>query len=317
MVIILTGPDTFRSHERLVQLRDAFKQKYDQAGLNTVLLEADAMTAPQLRDACQSGGLFASRRMVIINNYEKKKASVTPVMMTELLAPYQKSETPIVVIRELLTISTEYRRTPPVSALKIPSAKVELFPARTPRELEQWLIKTATQRHGSLSATAAQRLVATVGNDSWTLDRELEKILTHCAGRPVTNEDIAALTNQQITSDVFALADAFGQRRAADALHFLRRELAFGTHPLQLLAILRKHVENLIQVASLDQPTAAQVQAELGLHPFVAKKLIAQCAHTDRQTWVHIHDGLVAIDRDLKSTPLDLESLVTALIRPA
>src|SRR5438552_3695231 len=62
MVILLSGPDTFRSQRRFVQLRDAFRSKHDPSGMSMVVLDAAEADGPAVRSAVTTQGFFSSKR---------------------------------------------------------------------------------------------------------------------------------------------------------------------------------------------------------------------------------------------------------------
>ncbi len=309
MVILLVGPDSFRSLQRLRQLRQAFRDKHDPTGFNTVSLDGDGVTLAALRDALMSGGLFSSRRMVIIDPYVAKRGGIKPDRLVETLRPFLDHET-IVIIREVTSAPTDRRRAPKAS-LNIPKAKVETFPELTVPQAEKWVAEVVKQAKGKMVPAVIRFFVATVGTDTWKLHQEIEKILTYVAGTEITQETVAQLTTGQLTSDVFALLDAIGQRRPRLAATFIQRELQSGTHPLALVSTIRRHLETLANVQALLPATPASVARELTIHPFVAQKAAAQAKNFTRTELVAAHDGLVKIDRQLKTTPLDGETLLT------
>ena len=53
---------------------------------------------------------------------------------------------------------------------------------------------------------------------------------------------------------------------------------------------------------------------ELGLHPYVAQKALAQSKAFTRSRLVSWHDDLVEIEYQLKSAPVDVETLMMKLL---
>jgi len=325
VIIHLTGPDTYRSHARFHQLRDAFLAKHDQRGYNTVVLDGLTATKDEIRAAVTSGGLFATKTFVAINGYETAGAVCSAADLITILEPLVKSQDVVVVVREVGKSSATKKpargkkATTPKAALKIFGAKLEQFPILSAVETKTWITKEAQQRGGTLTAGVAEQLAAATDNDSWRLAMELEKVLLYAGERPVTTEDVAAMVISPASSDIFGLTDAIGGRQRARALHLLQQELASGVHPLALIAMIARHLRNLRQVqrAAEEGMPQGRMATELGLHPFVVQKALAQSKKFTADDLRRWHRQLVETDFKLKSTPLDAEAMLDVLVAGA
>lgn len=316
MVILLTGPDTFRSRRRLHQLRDAFRTKHDPSGLNIVALDGLTATAEEVRSAVQSTGFFSTKRFVVVDGWQAA-AACSAKALSDVLVPLVESKDIIIVVLEDVapaakrTTKKRGKGTKTVTkddGLDIPGAKIEPFPRLDASELARWAMRETKELGATLSPALANQLVAVCENDSWRVAQEVAKLALFAGVRPISVEDLDALTAKAEVSDIFSLTDAIGQRQHGRALALLHRELEAGTHPLTLVAVLANHLLTLYRVkTAAPGPDLAQ---RLGLHPYVAQKASAQAkAFTPDELRALYHD-LVEIDLALKSTPLDAESLL-------
>lgn len=323
MVIHLTGPDTFRSHRRLQQLRQAFRDKFDPHGFNTVTVDGQTATVEELRTAIQTAGFFSKERFVAIDDYVAVGAACPPAKMLEVIEPVLENKETVVVIRELAgetkvkkstSRKTAKKTTAAKQSLSVNDAKAEEFPLLAPAELATWVLKEAMTRGGSIGRPAAQTLVILCQNDLWRINSELDKLLSYADGREIIGTDVAAMVKSPYASDIFGLLDAIGQRRSAAAVKLLHNELQSGTHPLALISTLANHVRTLLLVGGAPNQNSPALATSLGLHPFVVKKALVQTKLFAPQTLRDWHHQLITIDFQLKSTVLDAETLLDVLL---
>jgi DNA polymerase-3 subunit delta len=101
-------------------------------------------------------------------------------------------------------------------------ALVRLFAVPKGGRLVDWIVERARELGGEISPRAAAKLAGQVGADLWTLDRELDKLLTYVNfERAIDMEDVQLLAIEEYQEPVFALVDAVGNRdRKAAVFHF-------------------------------------------------------------------------------------------------
>lgn len=321
MVIHLTGPDTYRSHQRFNQLREAFRAKHDRQGFSTLIVDATTAKLEDVRTALATAGFLSAKRFVGINHYDlKANATLDPTQLAALLTPLTKADEVIIVVREL-TATPAKRPTKKAAAkkkaeLRITGAKVEEFPAMSDSALVTWVARQAKAAGAAIDRSAAERLVMACEQDTWRIASELAKLADYVGRRPITVKDVEAMVVTPYASDIFALTDALGNRQPGRALQLLHRELAAGTHPLVLITMFGRHLHNLITVkaaltAGLPPRTLPQ---RLNLHPFVVQKATAQARQFSLEHLKVIHHRLVMIDYDLKTSPLEAEALLDLLL---
>ncbi len=323
MIIHLTGADTYRSSRRLAELRAAFIAKHDPQAYNTVTLDGTTTTTTEIQQALSATGFFAAKRFVVLDRYDPAVVSVTD--LNKILQPVTKTTSDvIVVIRDMLGAAaksaarrrpagkkTTPKKTIP-STVEFSDEKREEFPQLSAAQAVTWAIKEAQRLGGKIAAPAAERLVALCGDDPWHRATELEKLVLHAGGAPVTVADVEAFVHSDYSSDIFALTDALGQRQTARALELLHRELASGMSEFALVSTLASHIRNLWLVKQAHERGVAPsaIAAETVLHPFVVQKALAQAKLFSVATLSALHHNLLHIDHDLKTSPLDAETLL-------
>lgn len=327
MIIHLTGADTYRSAKRLAELRAAFVAKHDPRNLNVVMIDGETAKVADIKNAVTATGMFATKRFVVVDRY-LPDGPTKPEELGEILTPLAgKDHDVIVIVRDTIVDGEPATRRPRTTTKKpskktatgsfvIPGEKREVFSQLTPTQTAAWIGAEIQAHQAVFEPAAVQRLVALGNNDSWRIATELEKLIAFGGEKPVTVADVESMVISENSSDIFALTDALGQRNAARALALLQREFSAGTNEFSLIATLAGHLRTLYNVKLAQQrgSNPATMASELAIHPFVLQKAASQTARFSTDELRDLHHRLVTIDHDLKTSPLDAETLLDMLM---
>jgi len=173
--------------------------------------------------------------------------------------------------------------------------------------LSAWIVKRLEQYGGSIERRAISILIQQVGQDLYALDNECAKLATYVGGsRPITERDIAALTQYVPESSIFEIVEALGKGDSKTALTLMHRSIErFGESPLGILAMINRQFRQLILVReALDDPSceAALRQAEefKALPEFVLNKLREQARRFPMSELERIYRHLLEVDYNIK-----------------
>lgn len=175
-----------------------------------------------------------------------------------------------------------------------------------------WLAGWITKRVESYGSTIERRAVAIlaqqVGQDLYALDNECAKLAAYVGtSRPITEKDIAALTQYLPEASIFDITDALGKGDAKTALTLMHRSIErFGESPLGILAMINRQFRLLIQVReAVDDPRleAALRNAEdfKSTPDFVLKKLREQAQRFPLAELERIYRHLLDVDYGIKT----------------
>ena len=140
--------------------------------------------------------------------------------------------------------------------------QVEERPAPRRGELRGWITGHAARIGLKIETRAAHVLAERIGGGIWETDvergemtriadSELRKLATYAGERPITVEDVEALTTDTRPASVFAITNAVDRREPAAAATALKRALDEGQPGLRILASLAGRVSDLIAVRDL------------------------------------------------------------------
>ncbi len=193
----------------------------------------------------------------------------------DLIAEYLRSPAPdscLALVGEKLPSNDPLRK-----AVTVVGDVLE-FQAPKAAELPNWVVRETRKLGGQIEAAAARSLVQRVGDDQRLLMREIEKLTTFRGRGQIRVEDIELMCNRTVEAKVFDMVDAVASRRPAFVFVSLEELYAAGEKPTGLLFRVLRHFQHLSKAVALREEgfSPSQIQAELGLKPYPAKKVVQQ-----------------------------------------
>ncbi len=131
---------------------------------------------------------------------------------------------------------------------------------------------------------------------------------------------IDLLVRTEAHEDIFAFLDALSSGKPTTALKKLSDERLAGTDDFQLFGMLLRQIRLLLQVRSMiDQMPAVtkQVAQALGMHPFVAQKMLTEVRSWSSMRLERIHGLAGKLDKAMKTglaPELSVDRLVAAFL---
>ncbi len=307
MIIFVYGEDTFRVQEKVKTLREAFVKKFDPTSLNISVFpssESDELDPAAVLQAARSMPFLSPKRLVIVQGLFDALRKETEKIWKEGLA--EISDSTVCIMVESQEINTVEKHSL-FKHLKEKATDIHVYPLPllSGAELARFATARVRERGGTIGREALQGLLERVGEDSWQLDQEIAKLAAFAGGKMITAEMVEKLVSPSFEGEIFALMDAVSQKRASDALRKLQIERAAGANDIYLLTMLARQVRLLIGArAVLDEnpsATSQTVAQELGIHPFVAGKVLAQARGFTLASLREAHEALFRFDAAMKS----------------
>ncbi|MEK7539742.1 MAG: DNA polymerase III subunit delta [Patescibacteria group bacterium] len=293
MILSLIGVNSFQRTQRLRVLRRGFVQKYDHAGFNIQEFVGKEMTEDDFRRTASTGGLFATKRLVI---WHDPFAALQEVRdgVARLMSMLTEDAVVILVLDALPKKKDDL-----VDLIK--KNKQELFPSLSVQESIAWITQVAGQAGVQIETAAAKYLAEVAGGDLWLAYNEIQKLASRL--RHIQLADLKQDFPDPTTDTVFAFTDALTARHAARTLQLMHQQLADGLSPFQLLAMVSRQLSILAQ---LKETGGEGTQ----LHPFVIKKNLSLAKQLSAQTLFDARQRLLEDEVKIKTGQVDA---VTAL----
>ncbi len=307
------------------------------AEMNTTRMEPKGLSLAALRAASLTAPFLARRRLVLLDGFlsslstrkgksageapdESDSASGSASDRKELLKEFLGFLPEIPATTALVLVE---RHSLPATHAVLKWAEehpalafVRAFVPPKGSALPGWIVARAKAEGGEFTPPAAQMLASVVGDDLRLLAQEIVKLLTHANfSRPVTPEDIAALTPESVVSNIFDMVDSIGNRDGARAMRLLRKTMEQGNVGGVFAMIVRQFRLLLLAREALDGGTpAAQLASALAVHPYVAQKLAGQARNFRLAALEDLYRRLRDIDDEVKSGRIELETAMEALV---
>jgi DNA polymerase III subunit delta len=206
----------------------------------------------------------------------------------------------------------EGRKTPlqnnPLFTALAAKAEVRAFPTLRGIGLSQWIQSRVNQKGGSISRQGVTLLMDFIGGDLHSMSNEINKLVAYTAGRQIEEKDIRMVVSASQEADIFAMVDAILDRKSGPAEQILQKLLQNGVVPPQILALLARQVQMMIQVKDLKglKKAGSEIQAKIGIfNSFAYEKIAARAERYSPDRLKEIYQSLLETDLALKTGKMD------------
>ncbi len=177
-------------------------------------------------------------------------------------------------------------------------------------------IKTRAATVGlKLEGRAATVVADLIGNDTWKLANELDKLSAYADGQPVTESDVREIVAPTRELPPWDILDPVVEGRGAQALKALRMVLEH-MFPLAVMAMIQRAYRQLaIAREMLDSGASnADIGQCVWLRGFPLEKLIDQASSHTAEAIRSAYARMVQADVDVKTGVFDLELSLELLV---
>ncbi|MFQ5426773.1 MAG: DNA polymerase III subunit delta [Gaiellales bacterium] len=186
-----------------------------------------------------------------------------------------------------------------------------------------WVQAQFDHEGAEVDREAAGALVAAVGEDTFALRNEVDKLTTWARGGRISSADVIALAADSYETSDFALGDAWGARETAGALEACERLVEHrGADPFLVALRLGGQIARVRTAQALVDGDAStkDVMESLGVKEYPAKKAIGYARSYTREELDEAALALAALDVGLKggsrlAATLQLERAVLDALR--
>lgn len=326
MIIFLYGPDTFRSRQKLKQVKEKFIKEVDKSALNIEILDGQKLEVQEFEKAVSSPPFLAKKRMVIIEDLISKNRGQK--IQKEILEALKKDSLKDTVIIFWESEPAAGKKSRP----KISAKRSSLLLSRLKKEklaqefnllgqsaVYRWTGREIAARGGKIKPAALKLLTDLVGNDLWQMNSEIEKLIAFVKNKEIDVPDIENLVKNKLDEDIFKLTDALGLKNKSLALKLISDQLKSGTAPTALLSKIIWQFKNLLLVKGFIEKNGQgysnqRLGFQVGLHPFVIQKTSRQIGNHDLNNLKKIYNHLLKIDFQIKTSQAEPEVLFDLLV---
>jgi len=313
MLILLHGPNSFASRQKLNNLTEQFKRQRDPNGNNVVFLDGEKLTIDELNSKTATQSLLAEKRLIIVSDlFSHKKEDLFKNLLVYLENFAKHNDNSIIFYEGLELDSIKFGKK------KLTVARKKLFEFLSKQkysekffnlnstQLQQWLESILATYKVRADKRDLQNLLTTVGDDQWLLNGEINKLIHFALAQnkdKIDASDIKTLTNTGISDNIFALTDAISNNNQALFFALLEDQVDTGTSAQQIINMLIRQFKIILQIKEmlLMEKNLNEIVAETKLHPFVIKKTAAQTRNFNINYLKNTVASLVDIDYKIKT----------------
>lgn len=325
MIIFIYGEDTFRSRQKLKELKDKFIKDVDPSGNSVISLVGNNLTMADLSEAIGARSLFVRKRLVIIENvFANQGEKLLEKFYDYLKKQVGKKEN----ADDNIIIFWDETSGAKLSANKLfkylsEQKYAQNFKKLSNTETAAWIKKEVAARGAKIKPQAILSLASMFSGDLWQLNSEIDKLINHQQAQLladsealISEDDVELLCRGNVDANIFAFADAISNKNKASAMKLLEQELEAGVAEQYLLTMIIRQFRILLQIkeAAASGATTRKIASQLHLHPFVLQKSLAQINGFTMQSLKNIFSSLVEIDKKTKTGQADFKSAISLLI---
>lgn len=310
MIIFLFGEDSFRSNEKLAEIKNKFLEKNKEGTSLFVFDFAEKeWNIQEIILHISSVGLFSSKKLAIIKNIISGKKDFENEKLEKLLKIEAKKEKSDLIL--IFWEGGKIKKSDKLYKLLQKIAKCQEFELLEGAKLRNWVIgeiRKIGEENISISSSAIEKLIVFVGNDLNLLSREIEKLAVYKNKGEISGEDVDSLVKSKIDTDIFKTVDALARGDKKTALKTLHDHLDSGEDPFYLLSMYFYQFRNLVKVKPLAEKnmSPAEISSKLKMHPFVARKSVEQARNFSWEKLKSLYKTLCEIDFESKTGKTDI-----------
>ena len=311
MIRVLHGDDEFSIEERLAELRNEAGPP-EVVGPSTSVFEGDGYSRDEMIGAASAVPFLADRRLVIVRGLlgridansgrSRGRTLKLPRGDWDGLAEGLEALPPTT---ELIFVEGALRRNGAGLKAAGASARVETFPARRGRDLEEWVRRRFAEVGQGAAPAAVMRLSDLIGGQMRLLDQEIRKLVLYAGDRQVQAADVELMVSPAREANIFAAVDAVLERRPAISLKLLYQLLEDGSSVQYILGMLARQVrmvivaQDMTGTGSSQDDIAQRIGTKAGSYPM--RKTLEQARRFPPSYLADIHRRLLEADVAFKT----------------
>ncbi|MCH7739099.1 MAG: DNA polymerase III subunit delta [Chloroflexi bacterium] len=315
MIRVLHGEDEFSIEERLAALRGEAGPP-EVVGPSTSVFDGDGYSRDEMIGAASAVPFLADRRLVIVRGLLERidansgrsrggsrgNALRLPGGDWDGLAEGLDALPPTT---ELIFVEGALRRNGAGLKAAGGSARVEVFPARRGRDLEEWVKRRFEEVGQGAVPAAVRRLSDLIGGQMRLLDQEIRKLVLYAGDRRVDVADVDLMVSPAREANIFAAVDAVLERRPAISLKLLYQLLEDGRSVQYILGMLARQVrmvivaQDMTRNGSSQDEIAQRIGTKSGSYPM--RKTLDQARKFPPSYLAGIHRRLLEADVAFKT----------------
>jgi len=324
MIIFIYGPDTYRSRQKLNELKDKFVTEIDINSQSLVVLNGATVTLKEIGEKISTGSLFVKKRMIVLEDIFDNKSEK---LFTDLAAFLKKrdeaaktDEDNIIIFRDgdLNNKDKKLKKDAQKLFTFLLSQKyVQEFKNLSGTSLNDFIKDEVKKLGRQIEVAAINTLINRTNADLWRLSSELHKLaMAISENETITDAEVKHQVVGTYDENIFSLTDAISARNKKLALTILEEQYIAGLSEDYILSMLIRQFKIMLQVKSavVANLSPNQISTDLKLHAYVVKKSLNQISGFTLDTLKENLNYLVSLDFGSKTGQKDIKAELSLFI---
>lgn len=290
------GEENFLLQKKLNFWKKEFKER--QGDYNLSILDGEKESAGTIIAECETLPFLGVKRLVILENLPPSANTKIPEEKVNAILNFLENipdSTVVLFVNPLPDKRTKFFK----QLLNI--AEIEEFNLLDSKKLPEWVLKEVSERKGKILHGAVPYLIEKTGNNLWSLNNEIDKLIAYCDEKAISENDIDKLVMPNFNVDIFKLTDLIGLKRTKEAIDILEKLTDTGISAVQIFNMIARQFRIFLQLNEIKKEPAKEIASKLGLHPFVVQNSLKQLNYFNENELKKALNSLLKIDIKLKT----------------
>ena len=324
MIIFLYGADTYRSQQKLNDLKNKFIAEIDSNSQSLIMLSGATTTLKEINEKISTGSLFVKKRMVVIEDIFENKSDKLFSDLENFLKKRDEAaksdEDNIIIFRDGDLNSKDRKLKKDAQKLftyLLSQKYTQEFKQLSNLQLIDFVKKETASLDRKIETAAATILINRTNSDLWRLTTELHKLaMAISSNAEITSDEVKNQVSGAFDENIFALTDAIANCQKKAALLIIEEQYLAGLSEDYILMMLTRQFKIMLQVKSALENNLSQLQiaSELKLHPYVIKKTLAQVSNFSLENIKKKLNSLILLDFSNKTGSANLKAELSLFI---
>ena len=306
MIIFIYGADTYRSRQKLNELKSKFVSEIDISSQSLIVLDGKTTTLKEINEKINTGSLFVKKRMIVIEDIFENKSELLLGELADFLKKRTEStssdEDNIIIFRDSDLNSKEKKlkkNGQKLFTFLLAQKYVQEFKNLSGMQLNDFIQEAVKKLERKIEGPAVATLITRTNSDLWRISSELHKLaMAISTGNQISNQEVKNQVTGTYDDNIFALTDAISARNKKSALTLIEEQYLAGLSEDYILVMLIRQFKILLQIksASIANLSASQIATQLKINPYVVKKSLPQTIGFTLEILKDYLNQLVALD---------------------
>lgn len=324
MIIFIYGADTYRSRQKLNELKDKFVTEIDINSQSLVVLNGATTTLKEIGEKITTGSLFVKKRMIVIEDIFDNKSEKLFADLTTFLKKRDEAaktdEDNIIIFRDGDLNNKDKKLKKDAQKLftfLLAQKYVQEFKTLSGAQLTDFIKEAAQKLERKIESAAINSLVTRTNSDLWRISSELHKLaMAISKDTTITDGEVKSQVVGTYDENIFSLTDAIATRNRKLALTILEEQYIAGLSEDYILSMLIRQFKIMLQVKSAVDANLSpnQIVTDLKLHAYVVKKSLAQISGFTLEALKEKLNHLISLDFANKTSTKDIKAELSLFI---